>query len=120
MESTKQQRENAERPDPAILFEFRTVPNELSGFLPQTESNTQVDVNLLDQFDANARRAVIGEVNSLINNSGDDFDNWYQAYRENKGQPPVKNAKKSASANLKAEWVMANKPDEWTRIAAQV
>nr|MBF4270233.1 vgrG protein [Vibrio anguillarum] len=31
----------------------------------------------------------------------------------------VKNAKKSASANHKAEWVKAEKPQEWQRITSQ-
>ncbi|WP_114140717.1 actin cross-linking domain-containing toxin, partial [Vibrio cholerae] len=38
-------------PELAILFEFRTVPNELQSYLPKTESTTKSEVKLLDQFD---------------------------------------------------------------------
>ncbi|CRZ55073.1 type VI secretion system secreted protein VgrG [Vibrio cholerae] len=33
-------------------------------------------------------------------------------------QPPVKNAKKIASANQKAQWVKEHNPQEWQRIIA--
>ncbi|TDK72109.1 type VI secretion system tip protein TssI/VgrG, partial [Vibrio cholerae] len=105
-------------PELAILFEFRTVPNELQSYLPKTESTTKSEVKLLDQFDPMKRKTVIQQVESLVQNSGDAFDKWYQSYRDSMNQPPVKNAKKIASANQKAQWVKEHNPQEWQRIIA--
>lgn len=105
-------------PELAVLFEFRTVPNELQSYLPKTESTTKSEVKLLDQFDPMKRKTVIQQVESLVQNSGDAFDKWYQSYRDSMNQPPVKNAKKIASANQKAQWVKEHNPQEWQRIIA--
>ncbi len=104
-------------PEPAILFEFRTVPSALTEFVPRTESTAKLDVKTLDQFGAADRKMVITEINTLVESSS-DFDSWFKAYRESKGLPPVKNAKRTASANHKAEWVMTEKPTEWDRITS--
>ncbi|QGZ73850.1 MARTX multifunctional-autoprocessing repeats-in-toxin holotoxin RtxA [Aeromonas hydrophila] len=105
-------------PEPAILFEFRQVPNELSQFVPKPESTARVEVKTLDQFDPVSRRTIVAAVNNLVEQSA-DFDSWYQAYRERQGLPPVKNAKKVASANHKAEWVMANHAEVWSQLTAE-
>ncbi|WP_429134978.1 MARTX multifunctional-autoprocessing repeats-in-toxin holotoxin RtxA [Aeromonas hydrophila] len=105
-------------PEPAILFEFRQVPNELSQFVPKSESTARVEVKTLDQFDPVSRRTIVAAVNHLVEQSA-DFDSWYQAYRERQGLPPVKNAKKVASANHKAEWVMANHAEAWSQLTAE-
>src|SRR5690606_1558040 len=89
---------DSKHPEPAILFEFRQVPNELSQFVPKSESTARVEVKTLDQFDPVSRRPIVAAVNNLVEQSA-DFDGWYQAYRESQGLPPVKNAKKVASAN---------------------
>nr|WP_240314500.1 MARTX multifunctional-autoprocessing repeats-in-toxin holotoxin RtxA [Vibrio tetraodonis] len=108
---------SVERPEPAILFEFRSVPSELSEFVPKIESTAKVDVKALDHFDSASRKAIIVEVNALVNGS-DDFDAWYQEYRASKDQPPVKKPKLSASANHKAEWLMTQHADKWEKITA--
>ncbi|EPH6534109.1 MARTX multifunctional-autoprocessing repeats-in-toxin holotoxin RtxA [Vibrio vulnificus] len=108
---------SAQQPEPAILFEFRSVPSVLSEFVPKTESTAKVDVKALDHFDSASRKAIIVEVNALVSGS-DDFDAWYQEYRASRGQPPVKNAKSSASANHKAEWLMTQYADKWAKITA--
>ncbi|ASC59474.1 TPA: MARTX multifunctional-autoprocessing repeats-in-toxin holotoxin RtxA [Vibrio vulnificus] len=108
---------SAQQPEPAILFEFRSVPSVLSEFVPKTESTAKVDVKALDHFDSASRKAIIVEVNALVSGS-DDFDVWYQEYRASKGQPPVKNPKSSASANHKAEWLMTQYADKWAKITA--
>ncbi|ELG4785062.1 MARTX multifunctional-autoprocessing repeats-in-toxin holotoxin RtxA [Vibrio vulnificus] len=108
---------SAQQPEPAILFEFRSVPSVLSEFVPKTESTAKVDVKALDHFDSASRKAIIVEVNALVSGS-DDFDAWYQEYRASKGQPPVKNPKFSASANHKAEWLMTQYADKWAKITA--
>nr|WP_245834735.1 MARTX multifunctional-autoprocessing repeats-in-toxin holotoxin RtxA [Vibrio salilacus] len=108
---------NAQQPEPAILFEFRSVPSVLSEFVPKTESTAKVDVKALDHFDSASRKAIIVEVNALVSGS-DGFDAWYQEYRASKGQPPVKNPKSSASANHKAEWLMTQYADKWAKITA--
>ncbi|PTP73285.1 MARTX multifunctional-autoprocessing repeats-in-toxin holotoxin RtxA [Vibrio splendidus] len=108
---------NVQQPEPAILFEFRSVPNVLSEFVPKTESTAKVDVKALDHFDSASRKVIIAEVNALVNGS-DDFDTWYQEYRASKGQPPVKKPKSSASANHKAEWLMTQHADKWAKITA--
>ncbi|HFQ5587996.1 TPA: MARTX multifunctional-autoprocessing repeats-in-toxin holotoxin RtxA [Vibrio vulnificus] len=108
---------SAQQPEPAILFEFRSVPSVLSEFVPKTESTAKVDVKALDHFDSASRKAIIVEVNALVSGS-DDFDAWYQEYRASKGQPPVKNPKSSASANHKAEWLMTQYADKWAKITA--
>lgn len=108
---------SVQQPDPAILFEFRSVPSILSEFVPKTESIAKVDVKALDHFDFASRKAIIIEVNALVSGS-DDFDVWYQEYRASKGQPPVKNPKSSASANHKAEWLMTQYADKWAKITA--
>lgn len=109
---------DSKHPEPAILFEFRQVPNELSQFVPKSESTARVEVKTLDQFDPVSRRTIVAAVNNLVEQSA-DFDSWYQAYRERQGLPPVKNAKKVASANHKAEWVMANHAEAWSRLTAE-
>ncbi|MGL6607800.1 MARTX multifunctional-autoprocessing repeats-in-toxin holotoxin RtxA [Aeromonas hydrophila] len=109
---------DSKHPDPAILFEFRQVPNELSQFVPKSESTARVEVKTLDQFDPVSRRTIVAAVNNLVEQSA-DFDSWYQAYRERQGLPPVKNAKKVASANHKAEWVMANHAEAWSELTAE-
>ncbi|WP_017223230.1 MARTX multifunctional-autoprocessing repeats-in-toxin holotoxin RtxA [Moritella dasanensis] len=109
---------SAQSPEPAILFEFRAVPNELSDYVPKTQSTAKLDVKVLDQFDSINRRAIIAKVNELVNGN-DDFDIWYQAYRESEGLPPVKNPQRSASANHKAEWVRSQVPEQWTIITTQ-
>ncbi|OQQ05008.1 type VI secretion protein VgrG [Vibrio anguillarum] len=106
-------------PQTAILFEFRTVPNALQGYLPKVESTAKTDTKLLDAFEGKKRTLVNNQVDAVIQNSGDQFDLWYQNYRQSINMPPVKNAKKSASANHKAEWVKAEKPQEWQRITSQ-
>ncbi|EMN7333189.1 MARTX multifunctional-autoprocessing repeats-in-toxin holotoxin RtxA [Vibrio vulnificus] len=108
---------SAQQPEPAILFEFRSVPSVLSEFVPKTESTAKVDVKALDHFDSASRKAIIVEVNALVSGS-DDFDAWYQEYRASKGQPPVKNPKSSASANHKAEWLMTQYADKWAKITS--
>ncbi|HDY8137468.1 TPA: MARTX multifunctional-autoprocessing repeats-in-toxin holotoxin RtxA [Vibrio vulnificus] len=108
---------SAQQPEPAILFEFRSVPSVLSEFVPKTESTAKVDVKALDHFDSASRKAIIVEVNALVSGS-DDFDAWYQEYRASKGQPPVKNPKSSASANHKAEWLMTQYAEKWAKITA--
>ncbi|HDY7672958.1 TPA: MARTX multifunctional-autoprocessing repeats-in-toxin holotoxin RtxA [Vibrio vulnificus] len=108
---------SAQQPEPAILFEFRSVPSVLSEFVPKTESTAKVDVKALDHFDSASRKAIIVEVNALVSGS-DDFDAWYQEYRASRGQPPVKNPKSSASANHKAEWLMTQYADKWAKITA--
>ncbi|MCG6305173.1 MARTX multifunctional-autoprocessing repeats-in-toxin holotoxin RtxA [Vibrio vulnificus] len=108
---------SAQQPEPAILFEFRSVPSVLSEFVPKTESTAKVDVKALDHFDSASRKAIIVEVNALVSGS-DDFDAWYQEHRASKGQPPVKNPKSSASANHKAEWLMTQYADKWAKITA--
>ncbi|EHK8983805.1 MARTX multifunctional-autoprocessing repeats-in-toxin holotoxin RtxA [Vibrio vulnificus] len=108
---------SAQQPEPAILFEFRSVPSVLSEFVPKTESTAKVDVKALDHFDSASRKAIIVEVNALVSGS-DDFDAWYQESRASKGQPPVKNPKSSASANHKAEWLMTQYADKWAKITA--
>ncbi|GHX12534.1 RTX toxins determinant A+-binding proteins [Vibrio cholerae] len=108
---------SAQQPEPAILFEFRSVPSVLSEFVPKTESTAKVDVKALDHFDSASRKAIIVEVNALVSGS-DDFDAWYQEYRASKGQPPVKNPKSSASANHKAEWLMTQYAEQWAKITA--
>ncbi|EPS0980639.1 MARTX multifunctional-autoprocessing repeats-in-toxin holotoxin RtxA [Vibrio vulnificus] len=108
---------SAQQPEPAILFEFRSVPSVLSEFVPKTESTAKIDVKALDHFDSASRKAIIVEVNALVSGS-DDFDAWYQEYRASKGQPPVKNPKSSASANHKAEWLMTQYADKWAKITA--
>ncbi|MEZ8576948.1 MARTX multifunctional-autoprocessing repeats-in-toxin holotoxin RtxA, partial [Vibrio splendidus] len=108
---------NVQQPEPAILFEFRSVPNVLSEFVPKTESTAKVDVKALDHFDFASRKVIIAEVNALVSGS-DDFDTWYQEYRASKGQPPVKKPKSSASANHKAEWLMTQHADKWAKITA--
>lgn len=109
---------DSKHPEPAILFEFRQVPNELSQFVPKSESTARVEVKTLDQFDPVSRRTIVAAVNNLVEQSA-DFDGWYQAYRESQGLPPVKNAKKVASANHKAEWVMANHAEAWSQLTAE-
>ncbi|MBL0462184.1 MARTX multifunctional-autoprocessing repeats-in-toxin holotoxin RtxA [Aeromonas dhakensis] len=109
---------DGKHPEPAILFEFRQVPNELSQFVPKSESTARVEVKTLDQFDPVSRRTIVAAVNNLVEQSA-DFDSWYQAYRESQGLPPVKNAKKVASANHKAEWVMANHAEAWSQLTAE-
>ncbi|WP_429152289.1 MARTX multifunctional-autoprocessing repeats-in-toxin holotoxin RtxA [Aeromonas hydrophila] len=109
---------DSKHPEPAILFEFRQVPNELSQFVPKSESTARVEVKTLDQFDPVSRRTIVAAVNNLVEQSA-DFDSWYQAYRERQGLPPVKNAKKVASANHKAEWVMANHAEVWSQLTAE-
>ncbi|ELM3750857.1 MARTX multifunctional-autoprocessing repeats-in-toxin holotoxin RtxA [Aeromonas dhakensis] len=109
---------DGKHPEPAILFEFRQVPNELSQFVPKSESTARVEVKTLDQFDPVSRRTIVAAVNNLVEQSA-DFDSWYQAYRERQGLPPVKNAKKVASANHKAEWVMANHAEAWSQLTAE-
>ncbi|HHQ4558610.1 MARTX multifunctional-autoprocessing repeats-in-toxin holotoxin RtxA [Aeromonas hydrophila] len=109
---------DSKHPEPAILFEFRQVPNELSQFVPKSESTARVEVKTLDQFDPVSRRTIVAAVNNLVEQSA-DFDSWYQAYRESQGLPPVKNAKKVASANHKAEWVMANHAEAWSQLTAE-
>ncbi|HHO2170368.1 TPA: MARTX multifunctional-autoprocessing repeats-in-toxin holotoxin RtxA [Aeromonas hydrophila] len=109
---------DSKHPEPAILFEFRQVPNELSQFVPKSESTARVEVKTLDQFDPVSRRTIVAAVNNLVEQSA-DFDSWYQAYRESQGLPPVKNAKKVASANHKAEWVMANHAEAWRQLTAE-
>ncbi|EGR0410667.1 MARTX multifunctional-autoprocessing repeats-in-toxin holotoxin RtxA [Vibrio cholerae] len=106
-----------QQPEPAILFEFRSVPSALSDFVPKTASTVKVDVKALDHFDSASRKAIITEVNALVSGS-EDFDAWYQEYRASKGQPPVKNPKSSASANHKAEWLMTQHAEQWTKITA--
>lgn len=108
---------DSKHPEPAILFEFRQVPNELSQFVPKSESTARVELKTLDQFDPVSRRTIVAAVNNLVEQSA-DFDSWYQAYRERQGLPPVKNAKKVASANHKAEWVMANHAEAWRQLTA--
>ncbi|EOE4703705.1 MARTX multifunctional-autoprocessing repeats-in-toxin holotoxin RtxA [Vibrio cholerae] len=103
--------------EPAILFEFRSVPSALSDFVPKTASTVKVDVKALDHFDSSSRKAIITEVNALVSVS-EDFDAWYQEYRASKGQPPVKNPKSSASANHKAEWLMTQHAEQWAKITA--
>lgn len=103
--------------EPAILFEFRSVPSALSDFVPKTASTVKVDVKALDHFDSASRKAIITEVNALVSGS-EDFDAWYQEYRASKGQPPVKNPKSSASANHKAEWLMTQHAEQWAKITA--
>ncbi|AQP35968.1 adhesin [Vibrio anguillarum] len=107
----------SQQPEPAILFEFRSVPSVLSKFVPKTESTAKVDVKALDHFDSASRKAIITEVNALVSDS-DDFDAWYQEYRASKGQPPVKNPKSSASANHKAEWLMTQHAEQWAKVTA--
>lgn len=109
---------DSKHPEPAILFEFRQVPNELSQFVPKSESTARVEVKTLDQFDPVSRRTIVAAVNNLVEQSA-DFDSWYQAYRERQGLPPVKNAKKVASANHKAEWVMANHAEAWSQLTTE-
>ncbi|EKF9116704.1 MARTX multifunctional-autoprocessing repeats-in-toxin holotoxin RtxA [Vibrio cholerae] len=106
-----------QQPEPAILFEFRSVPSALSDFVPKTASTVKVDVKALDHFDSSSRKAIITEVNALVSGS-EDFDAWYQEYRASKGQPPVKNPKSSASANHKAEWLMTQHAEQWAKITA--
>lgn len=108
---------SVQQPEPAVLFEFRSVPSALSDFVPKTASTVKVDVKALDHFDSASRKAIIVEVNALVSGS-DDFDAWYQEYRASRGQPPVKNAKSSASANHKAEWLMTQYADKWAKITA--
>ncbi|MEZ9654411.1 MARTX multifunctional-autoprocessing repeats-in-toxin holotoxin RtxA [Vibrio splendidus] len=108
---------SVQQPESAILFEFRSVPSVLSEFVPKTESTAKVDVKALDHFDSASRKAIVVEVNALVNGS-DDFDAWYQEYRASKGQPPVKKPKSSASANHKAEWLMTQYADKWAKITA--
>ncbi|MBF4250572.1 MARTX multifunctional-autoprocessing repeats-in-toxin holotoxin RtxA, partial [Vibrio anguillarum] len=108
---------SSQQPEPAILFEFRSVPSVLSKFVPKTESTAKIDVKALDHFDSASRKAIITEVNALVSDS-DDFDAWYQEYRASKGQPPVKNPKSSASANHKAEWLMTQYAEQWAQITA--
>ncbi|WP_135454298.1 MARTX multifunctional-autoprocessing repeats-in-toxin holotoxin RtxA [Vibrio echinoideorum] len=108
---------NSHNPEPAILFEFRSVPSTLNEFVPKTESTAKLDIKVLDQFGSVERKAIIAEINTLVESSS-DFDAWYQEYRKTKGQPPVKNAKRSASANHKAEWAMTEKLAEWDRITS--
>ncbi|OXX57930.1 MARTX multifunctional-autoprocessing repeats-in-toxin holotoxin RtxA, partial [Vibrio sp. V10_P2A27P122] len=107
----------SQQPEPAILFEFRSVPSVLSKFVPKTESTAKVDVKALDHFDSASRKAIITEVNALVSDS-DDFNAWYQEYRASKGQPPVKNPKFSASANHKAEWLMTQHAEQWAKVTA--
>ncbi|WP_457804817.1 MARTX multifunctional-autoprocessing repeats-in-toxin holotoxin RtxA [Vibrio cholerae] len=106
-----------QQPEPAILFEFRSVPSALSDFVPKTASTVKVDVKALDHFDSASRKAIITEVNALVSGS-EDFDAWYQEYRASKGQPPVKNPKSSASANHKVEWLMTQHAEQWAKITA--
>ncbi|EKF9198736.1 MARTX multifunctional-autoprocessing repeats-in-toxin holotoxin RtxA [Vibrio cholerae] len=108
---------SVQQPEPAILFEFRSVPSALSNFVPKTASTVKVDVKALDHFDSASRKAIITEVNALVSGS-EDFDAWYQEYRASKGQPPVKNPKSSASANHKAEWLMTQHAEQWAKITA--
>ncbi|EOD4152309.1 MARTX multifunctional-autoprocessing repeats-in-toxin holotoxin RtxA [Vibrio cholerae] len=108
---------SVQQPEPAILFEFRSVPSALSDFVPKTASTVKVDVKALDHFDSASRKAIITEVNALVSGS-EDFDAWYQEYRASKGQPPVKNPKSSASANHKAEWLMKQHAEQWAKITA--
>lgn len=108
---------SSQQPEPAILFEFRSVPSVLSKFVPKTESTAKVDVKALDHFDSASRKAIITEVNALVSDS-DDFNAWYQEYRASKGQPPVKNPKSSASANHKAEWLMTQHAEQWAKVTA--
>ncbi|WP_019280936.1 MARTX multifunctional-autoprocessing repeats-in-toxin holotoxin RtxA [Vibrio anguillarum] len=108
---------SSQQPEPAILFEFRSVPSVLSKFVPKTESTAKVDVKALDHFDSASRKAIITEVNALVSDS-DDFNAWYQEYRASKGQPPVKNPKFSASANHKAEWLMTQHAEQWAKVTA--
>ncbi|GHZ89338.1 RTX toxin RtxA [Vibrio cholerae] len=108
---------SVQQPEPAILFEFRSVPSALSDFVPKTASTVKVDVKALDHFDSASRKAIITEVNALVSGS-EDFDAWYQEYRASKGQPPVKNPKSSASANHKAEWLMMQHAEQWAKITA--
>ncbi len=108
---------SVQQPEPAILFEFRSVPSALSDFVPKTASTVKVDVKALDHFDSASRKAIITEVNALVSGS-EDFDAWYQEYRASKGQPPVKNPKSSASSNHKAEWLMTQHAEQWAKITA--
>ncbi|ENM3962364.1 MARTX multifunctional-autoprocessing repeats-in-toxin holotoxin RtxA [Vibrio cholerae] len=108
---------SVQQPEPAVLFEFRSVPSALSDFVPKTASTVKVDVKALDHFDSASRKAIITEVNGLVSGS-EDFDAWYQEYRASKGQPPVKNPKSSASANHKAEWLMTQHAEQWAKITA--
>ncbi|EHD7111462.1 MARTX multifunctional-autoprocessing repeats-in-toxin holotoxin RtxA [Vibrio cholerae] len=108
---------SVQQPEPAVLFEFRSVPSALSDFVPKTASTVKVDVKALDHFDSASRKAIITEVNALVSGS-EDFDAWYQEYRASKGQPPVKNPKSSASANHKAEWLMTQHAEQWAKITA--
>ncbi|MCX9532095.1 MARTX multifunctional-autoprocessing repeats-in-toxin holotoxin RtxA [Vibrio cholerae] len=108
---------SVQQPEPAILFEFRSVPSALSDFVPKTASTVKVDVKALDHFDSASRKAIITEVNALVSGS-EDFDAWYQEYRASKGQPPVKNPKSSASANHKVEWLMTQHAEQWAKITA--
>ncbi|EDP57372.1 actin cross-linking domain-containing toxin [Vibrio sp. AND4] len=103
-------------PEPAIVFEFRTIPSDLTEFVPRKEC-AKLNVQALDEFVPADRRKITTEVNTIVQSS-DDFDSWFQAQKEAKNQPRVKNPKTAASINQKAEWVMTQKPAEWDRITS--
>ncbi|MDX3456439.1 actin cross-linking domain-containing toxin [Streptomyces sp. ME02-8801-2C] len=111
----------------ALLFEFRTLPDELKGFVPHERAPVSLVSDPLAELGGN-RAIAVRKINDFVSGpeNKDAFADWYRAefprdpdagrtYR-NKTTDEIL---RMAAARHKAEWIAARHPQTWQDITAR-
>ncbi len=111
----------------AILFEFRTIPDALSEYLPKSEVKVQLDAQPLDEFknDRGLLNKVKKELNQFLETHKQELYDAYKADKENSGAMmpasfKVDNILSKVPENFKAGWVSNQHPQEWEALKLRV
>ncbi|MDX3629323.1 actin cross-linking domain-containing toxin [Streptomyces europaeiscabiei] len=111
----------------ALLFEFRTLPDELKGSVPHEKAPVSLVTDPLAELGGN-RVAAVQKINDFVAGpeNRDAFADWYRAefprdpdagrIHQNKSTASIL---RMAAARHKAEWIAARHPQTWQDITAR-
>lgn len=111
----------------ALLFEFRTLPDELKGSVPHEKAPVSLVTDPLAELGGN-RVAAVQKINDFVSGpeNRDAFADWYRAefprdpdagrIHQNKSTASIL---RMAAARHKAEWIAARHPRTWQDITAR-
>ncbi|MEU6227711.1 actin cross-linking domain-containing toxin [Streptomyces sp. NPDC047042] len=111
----------------ALLFEFRTLPDELKGFVPQEKAPVSLVTDPLAELGGN-RAIAVRKINAFVSGpeNRDAFADWYRAEfpRDPDAGRTYRNRTtdeilRMAAARHKAEWIAARHPQTWEDITAR-
>lgn len=99
----------------ALLFEFRTIPNELADFVPKQVTSTVVVEDVLAEFGKN-RAAVLPVLETFVGGRKSAFRTWFVGKYKRWEDKKEDYIFQTATASQKATWIKETMPEEWGKL----